>query len=189
LEGTEELYGKRIVIRSQPEQPVSGWFYRPSEMGTGLDYWPEGKGNTNPHGDIRYSNQGGRQTVEGVYYHERVHQMLTPKFVPLRTFRIRQRKASYTRSSLSRYIEEVLAETNRNLKAMGMSLPKGFAWGFPMQDGYVFVWKKGSQIPNLTRGNGVVPELGALIAIATYASEIYHIHFTPNRNPGQSRKK
>ncbi len=70
--------------------------------------------------------------------HENVHRVLTPKVHLLRQFRIENRTASYTRSTLSKYLEEALAETIAQVGVNGFGqVFKGIS--FPIREKYVTI--------------------------------------------------
>jgi hypothetical protein len=120
-----------------------------------------GSGWTTTAGDIVVSSRGSAKTRQLVLFHEKIHQLLTPKLYPLRNFRIRNRTKSYTQSSLSRYMEEALAEVVAQLRVKGV---REFLTGirFPVHRGYVFLLRRGDS-EGLYGGAGVVTEIAGLL--------------------------
>lgn len=107
------------------------WFYKPKT--TGLDIMPAGSGVTTKFGDIFYSTRGTEAEQALALYHEKVHQFLTPKFLPLREFRLNIRWEAYNRSQLLRYLEEVMAESYAQMRVNGFKgLPDAIR--FPLND-------------------------------------------------------
>ena len=97
---------------------------------------PAGAGVTNPWGDIVISRLGAAADRRLVALHENVHRVLTPKLYVLREFRIQNRTSSYTRSTLSKYLEEALAETIAQVGVNGFrEVFKGIS--FPIREKYV----------------------------------------------------
>jgi hypothetical protein len=79
------------------------------------------EGWTTSWGAIVISSRGSATTRQLVLLHERIHQILTPKLYPLRNFRHANRNASYRYSSLSRFLEEALAESYAQLRVNGFT--------------------------------------------------------------------
>jgi hypothetical protein len=112
-----------------------------------------GEGFTTSWGEIFISRFGSATDRRLVALHEAVHRALTPKLAILRRFRVQNRDASYSKSSLSRYLEEALAETYAQLSVNGLrGLWSGI--GFPVHNGYV----------TLVGVGGVLPEFVGLLA-------------------------
>lgn len=120
-----------------------------------------GNGWTTTAGDILISSRGSAKTRQLVLFHEKIHQLLTPKLYPLRNFRIRNRTKSYTQSSLSRYLEEALAEVIAQLRVHGV---REFLTGirFPVKEGYVFLLRRGDSM-GVYGGSGIVTEISGLL--------------------------
>jgi hypothetical protein len=116
-----------------------------------------GQGWTTSWGDIVVSSRGSAKTRQLVMLHEKIHQMLTPKVAALRNFRISNRNASYRYSSLSRYLEEALAESYAQLKVNGVTEAFG-ALRFPIQNKYVYLLQRGGYSPAM-QGQGIIPEI------------------------------
>lgn len=89
--------------------------------------------------------------------HEAVHRFFTPKFNFLYRFRIRARTVSYRFSSLSRYIEEAVAEAVARFGRNGFKEAFGGA-KFPVQNGYVtiFLRQEGKGAPVFAEVAGIV---------------------------------
>jgi hypothetical protein len=97
---------------------------------------PAATGATSIWGDIIISRLGTAADRRLVALHENVHRILTPKLQLLRQFRIENRTASYTRSTLGKYLEEALAETVAQVGVNGFGhVFKGIA--FPIREKYV----------------------------------------------------
>jgi hypothetical protein len=95
-----------------------------------------GVGSTSPFGEVRFSVKGTLTDQALAQAHEMVHRFLTPKFGPLRAFRVKLGMAGYLRSSLLQYIEEAIAESVAQFQV------KGIIFGglkFPVQNGYMLV--------------------------------------------------
>jgi hypothetical protein len=146
------------VGRSPPATP--GRRYKPNV--TGSNSLRAGAGSTSFWGDITVSLRGAANDQKIVLMHERVHQFLAPKLYVLRNFRVANRAGSYFRSSLWRYIEEMMAET---IAQVGVNGIRSFFVGvrFPVANRYVYLTQGGGYNPMMT-GGGIVPEGAALIA-------------------------
>lgn len=146
----------------------------PRDLGAPLGIPPQalvGRGATTPFGDIYiyrprlsdyHSSAAGmvRTETRAAAYHEAVHRLLTPKLNVLWRFRVQGRTYSYDRSSLSRYLEEALAETIAQVGVRGFKAAfRGAA--FPMQSQYVTLIRRGSD-PGL--GAPVLQELSGILA-------------------------
>ena len=122
---------------------------------------PAGSGYTTAWGEIVISRLGSKADRRLVALHENVHRILTPKLKILRRFRISNRSSSYSRSPLSRYLEEALAEVVAQVGVNGFkSVFKGIA--FPVQNGYVTILR-----PVVRAGERIspfLPELGGLVS-------------------------
>jgi hypothetical protein len=100
--------GRRVDV-GKPPPFVEGNLSRPPLTSTrGL---PAGAGETGPWGNIVISRLGTSADRRLVALHEAVHRLLTPKLALLRRFRVNSRTSSYMKSSLSKYLEEAMAET------------------------------------------------------------------------------
>jgi hypothetical protein len=132
---------------------------------------PAGEGWTNSWGDIVISSRGSARTRQLVLFHERIHQILTPKLYPLRNFRIANRDASYRHSSLSRYLEEALAETAAQVRVFGVSeLFVGVR--FPIRARYVYLLRSGAGSGHsaMLRGSGLLTETVGLTTFGLIAA-------------------
>jgi hypothetical protein len=97
---------------------------------------------------------------------------LTPKLYTLRDFRHANRNASYRYSSLSRFLEEALAESYAQLRVNGLS--EGInAIRFPIRQNYVYLLRRGGFQPKMM-GLGVVPELLGLAVGAIQVDGVWH---------------
>lgn len=109
--------GKNVPIgREPPRQPGAT---RASPTTRGDPKLPAGEGSTDAWGNIVYSLRGTDTDRASVLLHERIHQILTPRLYPLRQIRVQNRMNSYVKSSLSRYLEEALAETAARMQVHG----------------------------------------------------------------------
>jgi len=157
----------------------------PSEAG--LRYKPRviedpalsaGTGVTSWWGDITMSTQGSATDRALVLLHEKVHQFFVPKLRIFREYRVGNRVGSYVRSSLYRYLEEMLAET---ISQAGVSGFKQVFVGirFPVKNGYVFLMKAGSSLEPFWEGSGVLIEGAALIHNGVVSGFAYSLLFAP----------
>lgn len=123
--------------------PINGRFaYRPTNSLGLLDRGVMGV--TNEWGDVVVSSRLSRAEQQATFYHEQVHQFLTPKLYPLRSIRVQLSLEGYNRSYLLRYLEEALAETYSQLRTRGLpGLPEGVR--FPVANGYVTLAKLGTE--------------------------------------------
>ncbi len=150
----------------------------PGPRGPGLFYKPQIKVAPIANPDPLFTTMGitdmfGDITIEAklttakqleVLWHERVHQILTPRLYFLRNIRIKVAIEGYNRSYLLRYLEEALAESYAQLRARGVpGLISGIK--FPVKNGYVTI---GSMVRE-TRGI----LLGSVLVGATSYSVIY----------------
>lgn len=118
---------------------------------------PPGHGETSWWGQIKISPHGTAADRRLVALHEKVHQILTPKIDILRNFRVKGRAASYQKSSLSRYLEEAIAEAVGQLGVNGFKAAFSGV-SFPVKNGYVTLLRRaGDVVP-------VLPETIGLIA-------------------------
>ncbi len=117
---------------------------------------PAGHGETSWWGKITISPHGTAAQRRLAAIHEKVHQILTPKIDILRTFRIEGRAASYNKSSLSKYLEEAIAETVAQVGVSGFK--SAFAGlTFPVKNGYVTVLRKAGDLkPVLPEATGLI---------------------------------
>lgn len=117
-----------------PDSQAGSFWRRPTV--TGDPTMPPGRGGTSAWGDVRFSTAGSVAEQQLARLHELVHQLLTPRLRPLRTFRVQLRMSAYTRSALMRYLEEAMAETFAQLRVNGLSsLMTGLT--FPVANGYM----------------------------------------------------
>ena len=130
-------------------------------------------------GDIYLNSISTGDEAAMLLFHERVHQFLTPKLYFLRNARVEMRVGSYTQSSLFRWLEEWLAYSVgygrvKNWSAMFGSI------GFPVQRGYVY-WLKAGSNPALAiwGGRGVIPEGAGVIATGLMLGERMELWLKP----------
>ena len=130
-------------------------------------------------GDIYVNAISTGDEAAMLLFHERVHQFLTPKLYFLRDLRLGMRVGSYAESSLFRWLEEWLAYAVgygrvKNWSAMFGSI------GFPVQRGYVY-WLKAGSNPALAiwGGRGVIPEGSGLIAAGLMLGERMQLWLKP----------
>jgi hypothetical protein len=166
--------GGKIAIGSPPLR-MPGMRYKPTV--TKSASLRAGEGSTSVWGDIEVSTRGSASEQKLVLLHEKIHQFLTPRLYPLRNFRIENRTTSYFRSSLSRYLEEALAEMVAQVSVNGI---KNFfvAIRFPVQSGYVYLTRGGGFNP-LMSGAGIVPEGAALLSSGMMAGSTVNMCFSP----------
>lgn len=166
--------GGKIDIGSPPPR-MPGVRYKPTI--TKSASLRAGEGSTSVWGDIEVSTRGAASEQKLVLLHERIHQLLTPRLYLLRNVRIENRTTSYFRSSLSRYLEEAMAET---FAQVGVNGVRSFVVGirFPVDSGYVYLTRGGGFNP-LMSGSGVVPEGVALLASGTLAGSAVSMCFSP----------
>lgn len=152
--------GPHERLRGNLPRTPGSWRYKPTTT-EDPSKWV-GEGETDLLGNIEISSQGSAREKALALQHERVHQLLAPKFYPLRRFRIENRFRSYFETSLWRYCEEALAETTAKVGVDG--LEQGFEGiRFPMQQNYVYILKGGGYSAKM-KGRGVLPEGAALVA-------------------------
>ncbi len=146
---------------------AAGVAYRPtlrwSKFVKGYGNLPAGSGWTTSWGNIVVSSRGSSVTRQLVMFHERIHQILTPKVARLRDFRISNRNASYKYSSLSRYLEEALAESYAQLRVHGLTDAIA-ALRFPLKSKYVYLFRRGGYDKDF-KGMGVITELVGIGAV------------------------
>lgn len=165
--------GGKIDIGSPPPR-MPGVRYKPTTIKSAA--LGAGEGSTSVWGDIEISTRGSASEQKIVLLHERIHQFLTPRLYLLRNFRIENRTTSYFRSSLSRYLEEALAET---VAQVGVNGVRSFFVGirFPVQSGYVYLTSGGGFNP-LMSGSGIIPEGAALLASGMMAGSTANMCFS-----------
>lgn len=109
-------------------------------------------GTTGAYGHIRIAMRQSAKDTRVTYYHEKVHQFLSPWIAPLRELRATVGMSAYKRSHLLRYLEEALAETYGLLRGAGLrEALAGVA--FPIRGGYVTIAQLGGEgmlIGNIT---------------------------------------
>ncbi len=145
FKGVPKTYkGGRINIGKPPKFATGRMSKPPIHYTKNL---PAGAGETGVWGDILVSSRGSMVERRLALIHEKVHRLLTPKIFLLRNFRVSNRASSYSRSPLSVYIEEALAETVAQVGVNGFrSVFEGIA--FPVKNGYVSLIK-GVEIDHL----------------------------------------
>jgi len=167
--------GGRLDIGSPPpNQP--GLRYKPKVIADPTE--SAGFGFTDWWGDIFMSTEGSATDRALVLLHEKVHQFFVPKLRLFREYRVGNRAASYVRSSLYRYFEEMLAET---IAQVGVNGFKQVFVGvrFPVKNGYVFLMKAGSSLVPAWKGSGVLIEGAALIHNGVVSGFAYSLVFAP----------
>jgi hypothetical protein len=171
--------GGRANVGAPPVQP-GGLIARPGLTSTrGM---PAGAGVTDSWGKIIISRLGSAADRRLAALHENVHRLLTPRLRILRQFRVRNRASSYGRSSLSKYLEEAVAESVAQVGVNGfLSVFRGIS--FPVREGYVTLIR----VSNTARP--FLPELGGLTVggflIGDMAFEIWWSPQEPREAPGQ----
>lgn len=138
---------KPVNVKNPP--PTQGLFYKPKTVGD--PHRKAATGSTNQWGDIKYSTAGTAADQKLALLHERVHQILTPKFQYLRQIRVKLAMEGYNKSYLLRYLEEALAEAVGQLGANGFRQAfQGVT--FPVANGYVTVGKMASEAAGILLG-------------------------------------
>jgi len=118
-----------------------------------------------------------------VLLHERVHQFLAPKLYLLRRVRVENRIGSYFKSSLYRYIEEMLAETVAQVGVNGLSKVL-VGLKFPVANGYIYLTRAGGYSAAMG-GAGLIPEGAALLGSGAILGFTYRLWFKQG-NTGSS---
>jgi hypothetical protein len=164
--------GGRIHVGPPP--PNAGFVLRPGLRG--VKTMEAGKGETSWWGDITISRLGTSTDRQLAALHESVHRALTPRLDILRNLRVDWRAASYSRSSLVRYLEEAMAESFAQVSVSGVrQLFTGIV--FPVRNGYVRLFNK-----QLNSGYGVVPELtGVYLGVVNVRGWGWDAYFSPAR--------
>jgi hypothetical protein len=108
-------------------------------------------GVTDMFGDITIEASLTKTQQLEVLWHERVHQVLTPKLHFLRHIRIKAAMEGYNRSYVLRYLEEALAESYSLLRCQGL---RGVVTGlkFPVSNGYVTIASIAKEISGVFLG-------------------------------------
>lgn len=153
------LAGRKVRYELGPEPRNARWRYKPT---TNEVSEPAGTGVTSFWGNAEISRYGTDIDRALVRRHERIHQILAPKFYFMRNFRVQNRVNAYLRSSLWRYIEEALAETSAQVGVFGM---RKFFTGikFPVKLGYVYLTRSGGVDDADLLGRGVLKEAATLL--------------------------
>jgi hypothetical protein len=175
--GTPKTYkGGRVDVGKTPNY-ANGRYSRPPLKATKT--LPAGEGGTYAWGEIIISRLGTTADRRLVALHENVHRLLTPKLNVLRKFRVSGRQSSYSRSPLSMYLEEALAETVAQVGVNGFrSVFTGIA--FPVKNGYVTMIRSTSQ--HGPEVSPFLPELAGLIAGGFILDGVrYTIHVSPQK--------
>jgi hypothetical protein len=161
---------------------TGGWRYRPEII-------PDPKmpasigGRTTPWGDIVISTNLPAKERALVLAHEQGHQFLKPKLYLLRKFRIENQLKSYFHSSLWRYLEEALMETQAQLRA-GSFLESFGGVAFPVMGGYVYLLRGGAsakylgEAASVMKGYGLLPEAAALLTHGLIAGVQFDLWFS-----------
>lgn len=167
--GATKSLRSRVPRLSGPPPPGKSLLYKPSTIADPT--MPAAAGETSPYGDIRYSSQGTQAEQDLARYHERMHQLLSPRLRLLQELRADLNQHIYNKSILLRYIEEAAAETYAQLKVNGMSgLMDGLK--FPTQSPhYAITWVAlGKAARGLTLGTITVGgTMYTVYLIASYA--------------------
>lgn len=183
LRGAPRSYRGGVNKRG-PVTPV-GQAYRPtitwSKYVPGYGRLVAGQGWTTSWGNIVVSSRGSATTRQLVLLHEKVHQTLTPTAYRLRDFRISNRDASYRYSSLSRFLEEALAETYAQARVHGVREALS-ALRFPLnkESKYVYLFRRGGYDSKF-EGMGVLTEL---LGIASSTIAVEGTHYDLFMGPG-----
>ena len=134
----------------QTKRPLGEWFYKPTiseaaDLGNGV------LGATFKYGDIKYLSRLSGKAKDATILHEKVHRWLTPKFYPLRNFRVTLNWNSYAKSSILRYLEEALAQTVGQVGVYGFKqIFSGIS--FPVKNGYVTIAEMGIEMKGIFLG-------------------------------------
>jgi hypothetical protein len=140
------------------QRPANEWFYK-SKIQPSNNLSPGVLGNTSVYGDIKYLSKLTSKLKNETILHEKVHAFLTPKFYPLRNFRITINWNGYAKSYLLTYLEEALAETIAQVGTHGV---RNAVVGvkFPIREGYVTLAQMGVEAAGIMLGpvniNGMV---------------------------------
>jgi hypothetical protein len=126
---------------------------------------PPGEGSTSPFGEVRISPRGSPTLQALARIHESVHQFLTPRFGFLRTFRVQLRMSGYLRSAFLQYLEEAIAETTAQIRAVGGVSAVLEGVRFPVKNGYVSISDLMSE--------------GAAIGAITVGTQSFTVQFIP----------
>lgn len=147
--------GKPVNVGPRPQQAGSGLVAKPGLTSTRA--WPAGEGGTSSWGDIVISRLGTTTDRRLAAIHESVHRFLTPRLRILRNIRVENRARSYSRSALSKFLEEAVAETAAQVSVYGFrGVFRGIS--FPVQNRYVTLLR-------VDRGvRPFLPEAGGLVA-------------------------
>jgi hypothetical protein len=136
---------KQVPKLAGPPPPGTSWFtrrilYKPTT--TADPYLPPGDGGTTPYGDVEFSSQGTKADQDLARYHERIHQLLSPRLRLFQELRADLSQHMYDKSVLLRYLEEAAAETYAQLRVNGLSgLMDGLK--FPVKSpNYAITWVK-----------------------------------------------
>jgi hypothetical protein len=175
--------GGPITIGPAPAGPP-GLVYRPTLRSTRS--LPAATGYTSMWGDIIISRLGTAADRRLVALHESVHRFLTPRFHLLREFRIENRAASYTRSTLRKYLEEALAETIAQVGVYGFGqVFKGIS--FPIREKYVTLLRPETILTS--QGTRIVlpilPEAAGLFAGSLLVSGMRFDMYISDRRPAE----
>lgn len=177
------LFRGRPIANRRPvptRMPTNGgWRYRPS---TTVEPLPRGTlGATDMFGNVRINALATASQQAVARLHEAVHVFLTPKMYFLRRFRISNREGSYFNSSLWRYFEEALAQTIGRVGVEGFS--QAFSGiGFPVQNGYVFLVRRGGFNAAMA-GKGVFVEGAGLVATGLVQGLAFELWFKQGYHP------
>ena len=165
--------GGRLNIGPAPAEEA-GLRYKPKVFESAAE--EAGGGFTSWWGDITISSKGSQTDRALVLLHEQVHQFFVPKLKILREYRVTNRAGSYVRSSLYRFLEELLAETIARVGINGFS-EVFIGLCFPVRNGYVFWMKAGSAFEATWKGSGVIVEGAALIHNGVVSGFAYNLLF------------
>jgi hypothetical protein len=155
----------RLGLPEVPPDPEAGRIW--SRPGIVEDpAYESGQGKTFEFGEVHYSPHGSLTQRALGRIHELGHRFLIPRFIALRTLRVRLNVAGYERLALLRYLEEALVETVAQVGARGLKylrVRRGIT--FPVRLGYVTL--------------GQMKREGALIGTIIVANEFFFVEFTP----------
>lgn len=142
-----------------------------------------GGGFTSPWGEIVISRLGTSTDRRLVALHESVHRLLTPKLNILRNFRVGGRAASYSRSPLSKFLEEAMAETVAQIGVNGFrAVFKGIS--FPVSNGYVTLCRRA--VVNEEIVFPIIPELAGIVSGGfVLAGQWYDVRVSSGRPPSK----
>jgi hypothetical protein len=162
-EAQKAIAEKVATLTGRLRQLKEKAFYDPTV--TGDPTLASGEGTTDKYGNARFSTQGSVEDLALAKAHEMVHRRFSPKFKLLREWRANLRLKGYEHVQLLRYLEEMLAETEAQIRVRGLRAAReGFS--FPFREDYVQVK------PVVTQ---------AAIATVTLAGAVYGVYYLSSR--------